>query len=48
MNLMLAVIFLCVAIGLLAPRIGRREQAGVVLLAVIMTALYYFRGERFV
>lgn len=46
MNLMLAVIFACVALGLFAPSFGRRENAIVALLAVTMTALYYF-FERF-
>ena len=42
MNLMLAVIFVCIALGLLAPRIGRREQLAVVVIAVAMTSLYFF------
>lgn len=47
MMLMLAVIFVCVALGLLAPRVGAREQMTVVLIATTMTALYYFFGARF-
>lgn len=42
MNLMLAVIFVCIAIGLLAPRIGMREQLTVSVIAVAMTCLYFF------
>jgi hypothetical protein len=42
MNLMLTVIFLCVALGLLAPRIGKREQLAIVAMATTMTGLYYF------
>jgi hypothetical protein len=42
MNLMLTIIFLCVALGLLAPRIGMREQLAVVMMATTMTGLYYF------
>lgn len=47
MNLMLTVIFLCVAVGLLFPRFGRLQQAAIAVIATVMTALYYFRGERF-
>ncbi len=42
MPLMLTVIFVCIAIGLLAPRFGPREYLIVALLAATMTALYYF------
>ena len=42
MNLMLAVIFVCIALGLLAPRIGTREQLAVGAIAVSMTCLYLF------
>ena len=42
MNLMLCVIFLCVAVGLLAHRIGPRERMVVVALASVMTGLYFF------
>jgi hypothetical protein len=47
MNLMLAVIFLCIAIGLYSPRIGRRESMAIFLAMVIMAGLYYRFGERF-
>ena len=47
MNLMLAVILLCVALGLVAPRFGRREQLAVGFLATAMTALYFFFSARF-
>lgn len=47
MKLMLWVIFLCIAIGLIAPRIGRRELAAVFLIMVVMASLYYRFGERF-
>jgi len=39
---MLAVIFVCIALGLLAPRIGTREQVAVGAIAVAMTCLYFF------
>jgi len=41
MALMLAVIFLCVAVGVLAPQFGPRIYIVVALLATTMTALYY-------
>ena len=47
MNLQLAMIFTCVAIGLLAPRFGRRAHFLIGLLATAMTALYYFFSGRF-
>lgn len=46
MNLMLAVIFLCVALGLFVRRLGVREQLLVVVIATTMTGLYFF-AERF-
>jgi hypothetical protein len=46
MNLMLAVIFLCVALGLFARRIGGREQLAVVVIATMMAGLYFF-AQRF-
>jgi hypothetical protein len=46
MNLMLTVIFLCVALGLLAHRLGGREQLVVVVIATTMTGLYFF-AQRF-
>lgn len=42
MQLMLVVIFSSLALGLLAPRIGRRAQAVIVLMAIVMAALYFF------
>jgi hypothetical protein len=42
MNLMLTVIFVCVALGLLAPKLGRREHLAIVVMATTMTGLYYF------
>jgi len=39
---MLAVIFVCIVLGLWAPRIGRREQLTVGVVAVAMTCLYFF------
>ena len=47
MNLMLTVIFLCIAIGLFAPRPGRGSSFLVVLLAIVMAMLYYFLPYRF-
>jgi hypothetical protein len=40
MALMLAYIFLCVAIGLFAQRFGARDNLTIALLAVLMAALY--------
>jgi hypothetical protein len=48
MNLMLSVLFLCVGLGLLAPRLGRRENLAIVSLAAIMASLYLFQGRRFI
>jgi hypothetical protein len=45
MNLMLAVIFLCIVLGLLAPRLGAREHLAVAALATAMTALYLFANR---
>ena len=47
MNLMLAFIFACVVLGLLTRRFGVREQLIIATLATVMTALYYFRADRF-
>ena len=47
MNLMLSVIFVSVAIGVLARTFGRRQQVAIVTLACTMTALYYFLPNRF-
>lgn len=42
MNLMLFVIFLAVALGLIARRLGLREHLAIVVLATTMTGLYFF------
>jgi hypothetical protein len=42
MNAMLVVIFLCVGLGLVAARWGERAYAGVVVLGILLTAVYYF------
>ena len=42
MQLMLVVIFFSLALGLLMPRIGRREHAVICFVAVVMAALYFF------
>ena len=42
MMLMLGVIFLCIALGLVARRLGIREHLGITFLATVMTALYFF------
>lgn len=42
MYLMLAVIFLCVALGLAVRRVGGREQLTVAVIAAVMTSLYFF------
>jgi hypothetical protein len=42
MMLMLTVIFLCVALGLLAGRFGTPQHLAVIFLATVMTALYFF------
>ena len=47
MYLMLALLLLCLLIGLWAPRFGRRESLAVALLATVTTALYYFLAHRF-
>jgi lipopolysaccharide export LptBFGC system permease protein LptF len=47
MNLMLSVMFLCLAVGVLSPRFGRLQQTAIAVIATVMTALYYFRAERF-
>ena len=40
MFLMLGVIFLYLALGLLAPRLGTREHVAIVLIASTMTTIY--------
>jgi hypothetical protein len=47
MKLLLAVIFICIAIGLISPRMGRRESVLILLTMVAMAGLYYRFGERF-
>ena len=47
MKLMLSVIFLCIAIGLFAPKMGRRESVAIFLVMAAMAGLYYRFGERF-
>lgn len=47
MNLMLAVIFLSVALGVLSRRFGARQDLALALLAVAITALYFFFPARF-
>jgi MFS-type transporter involved in bile tolerance (Atg22 family) len=42
MNLMLAVIVVCVAVGLLTPRFQSRTYLLVGSIATTMTGLYYF------
>ena len=45
MNLMLAFMFVCVALGLLARQVGRREQLAIAMLATAMTGLYLFTNR---
>jgi hypothetical protein len=47
MNLMLTFIFVCVLIGLLTPRFGRREMTAIGVVAAAMTSLYLFFSTRF-
>jgi len=47
MNLMLVVIFLCVALGVAVPHFGRREQLAITVIAVSMVTLYYLFPYRF-
>lgn len=42
MNLMLAVLVVCVGFGLLTPRFDRNAYLFTTALAVLMTGLYYF------
>lgn len=44
---MLAVIMVCVVVGLFMPRSGRYEHLILTLLMTGMTALYLVFGERF-
>lgn len=45
MNLMLAVMLVCVVTGLLHGPFGRRRQQFLAALAVVMTALYFLFGR---
>jgi hypothetical protein len=47
MNLMLTFIVICAALGLLAPRLGRREYLTILFLATVMSLLYWRFGARF-
>lgn len=47
MNLVLLMVFACVVLGLWTPRLGRRTHVIIGLLAVIITALYFFFSARF-
>lgn len=47
MNLMLTAILAFTALGLLAHRVGPRQQAIVALIALGMTALYFLQPARF-
>jgi hypothetical protein len=42
MNLMLTVIFICIALGLVFPKPGRWQNLAIVVSAITMTGLYYF------
>jgi hypothetical protein len=42
MNLMLTLMFACITVGLLAPRLGRREHLLVAAFATIATILWFF------
>ena len=41
MNLMLLLIIICVALGLLSPRVGPRQYAAVAAAASVVTVLYF-------
>jgi hypothetical protein len=41
MALMLAVIFACIVVGLVSPRLGRLQWLVVTLFGIAMTSLYY-------
>jgi hypothetical protein len=47
MYLMLATMFACLLVGLIAPRMDRREQFAIAVLAVAMTSLYLAFPYRF-
>jgi hypothetical protein len=46
MNLMLTLIFCCIAVGLVAPRLGRREHLIIAGFATVATVLW-FSSRRF-
>jgi hypothetical protein len=46
MNLMLVLIFSCVTLGLVVPRIGPRQTLLVAAMATVVTVLYY-ASQRF-
>jgi hypothetical protein len=48
MNLMLSVLFACVAVGLLSARFGRMQGFVLVGFATVMALLYLFQGYRFI
>ena len=48
MNVLLAVLFTCVGLGLLAPRLGRNQHLIIVALATLATALYIVFPQRFI
>ena len=48
MNLMLSVLFLCVALGLLATRFERLQHLTLIGFATVMALLYLFQGSRFI
>jgi hypothetical protein len=47
MNLMLAAIFASIGLGLVARRLGRRENLALACIAVVMTTLYCIFPWRF-
>ena len=46
MNLMLALMFACIAIGLIAPQLGRKQHYLVAAFATVATILW-FSSRRF-
>lgn len=47
MNLLMAVFFSSLVIGLVAPRLGRRAQLAVASVGVLATAIYFVFPLRF-
>lgn len=41
MNLMLVLIFSCVSLGLIVPRVGPRQTLLVAVMATMVTVMYY-------